>query len=210
MAAGCGAKNTNTEGQPATNVATDAGQGDNAVPAAKTWDKMPEMTIDPNKSYEAVVETTDGQFTIKLFAKDAPQTVNNFVFLSKQNYYNGVKFHRIIQSFMIQSGDPTGTGAGGPGYTIPDELHNGHKYMKGVVAMANTSQPDSGGSQFFIGSGADVEGLNGLPNYTIFGEVSRGLDVVDKIAATPVESSGRELSKPKETIQILSIEIKES
>jgi cyclophilin family peptidyl-prolyl cis-trans isomerase len=178
-----------------------------------TWSAPPEMAIDPSKQYEAVFETSEGSFTLELFAADAPGTVNNFVFLSRQHYYDGVTFHRIIETFMIQGGDPTGKGSGGPGYTIKDELNGPHKYEPGIVAMAN-SGPDSGGSQFFICTGEDSRNLNSYPDYAIFGKVSSGMDIVTKIAKAPVVmnpgSPDRSPSKPEQPIVINSIEIKES
>lgn len=181
-----------------------------ASPAAsKTYSKPPEMKIDTNKVYQAEVKTSKGVFTIQLFAKDAPKTVNNFVFLSKEGFYNGIVFHRIIKSFMIQTGDPGGTGAGGPGYTFEDELKSPYKYEKGIVAMANSGR-NTNGSQFFICSGPDCENLNKMPNYTIFGKVTEGMDTIDKLAATPVKQ-GREDSPsvPTEKVSIESVTITE-
>lgn len=174
----------------------------------KSWSSPPEMKIDQNKTYQATVTTSQGTFKIDLFAKEAPKTVNNFVFLSKEGFYNDVVFHRIIQSFMIQTGDPEGTGRGGPGYKFEDELKTTHQYEPGIVAMANAG-PNTNGSQFFICTGEDSKGLNKMPNYTIFGKVSEGMDVVQKIAATPVESNGSEVSKPKEKVTIQSVSITE-
>ncbi|MFD0711645.1 peptidylprolyl isomerase [Paenibacillus sp. GCM10027626] len=172
-----------------------------------SWPKMPEMAIDVEKTYLAKFKTTKGAFTVELFAKDAPQTVNSFVFLANEKFYDGIKFHRIVEDFMIQTGDPKADGTGGPGYNIPDELNNGHKYEDGVVAMANTGQPNTGGSQFFICTGPVAGGLNSQPNFTIFGKVKDGMDVVKKIAQTPVEANGREMSKPTEEVKIETIEI---
>ncbi|MBB3110377.1 cyclophilin family peptidyl-prolyl cis-trans isomerase/predicted small lipoprotein YifL [Paenibacillus phyllosphaerae] len=230
VAAGCGAKeqlennaanNATTGGgttqtepsNTAGNAASeDAAGGETATDEptdVKSWDAMPEMTIDQSKTYLAHFTTNKGDFTVELFAKDAPQTVNSFVFLSNEKFYDGVKFHRIIETFMIQTGDPTGTGSGGPGYNIPDELDNGYKYDEGIVAMANTGAPDSGGSQFFICTGADAANLNSMPNYTIFGKVVEGMDVVTAIAQTPVEASQMtgEVSVPSEEIKIETISI---
>ncbi len=153
--------------------------------AAKQWNSPPAMQIDVSKTYFATVKTTLGTFKIQLFANESPKTVNNFVFLSQQGYYNGVIFHRIIQNFMIQTGDPTGTGSGGPGYSFADELPPKHSYDPGIVAMANAG-PNTNGSQFFICTGTDAENLNNMPNYTQFGMVVEGMDVVQKIAASPV------------------------
>lgn len=188
------------------------GSGDaGAEPKQKSWDKSPEMTIDPNKQYTATFKTSKGEFKVQLFAKDAPITVNNFVFLAKEGFYNGVIFHRIIDTYMIQTGDPQGTGAGGPGYTIQDELNGPHKYEVGTVAMAKTTEPNSAGSQFFIGTGKDIDNLNMMPDYPIFGKVTEGMDTVQKIAKTPTEyeASGREKSSPTEKVTIDSIEIEE-
>jgi len=201
MLSACGSENA-VEEKPQTTPETQQ---------SKSWKEAPAMAIDPNKKYTAKVSTSKGDFTIELFAKDAPITVNNFVFLAKEGFYNGITFHRIIESFMVQTGDPQGTGAGGPGYTIQDELGGPHKYEEGTVAMAKTMAPNSAGSQFFIGTGADIDSLNGTPNYPIFGKVSEGMDTVKKIAATPTEldDSGREKSKPMESVTIKSIEITE-
>lgn len=212
---GCGAKTAPAVDQQQQNNATSDQtsptdkKGETAKKPSKQYDKAPDMKIDPNKNYEAVVETNKGSFTIQLFAKDAPKTVNNFVFLSNDHFYDDVIFHRIIQSFMIQTGDPKGDGTGGPGYSFEDELKNGHSYDKGVVAMANAG-PNTNGSQFFIGSGDDVKNLDGQPNYTIFGKITAGMDTIDKIAATPVKAGGfGENSTPTETITIQKITVTE-
>jgi cyclophilin family peptidyl-prolyl cis-trans isomerase len=171
--------------------------------AAKSWTSPPEMKIDTNKTYQATVATTQGTFKIDLFAKDAPKTVNNFVFLSKEGFYKDIIFHRVISTFMIQTGDPTGTGRGGPGYKFEDELKSPYKYEPGIVAMANAG-PNTNGSQFFICTGEDSVGLNKSPNYTIFGKVTEGMDVVQKIAKTPVNGES-----PKDKISIQSVTITE-
>jgi peptidylprolyl isomerase len=164
------------------------------------------MEIDPSKHYTAVIATTMGDITVDLLTDDAPKTVNNFVFLARQDFYDNVKFHRIIKDFMIQTGDPQGTGSGGPGYKFADEPVK-RRYTKGIVAMANAGK-DTNGSQFFIVHGQDV----GLPpNYTIFGQVSSGSDVVDKIASVPVGSNGRgENSVPQQDVRITKVTIQES
>ena len=157
-----------------------------ATPGApKQWSTPPAMQIDTSKTYFATVDTTLGTFKIQLFTDESPKTVNNFVFLSQQAFYDGVIFHRIIKTFMIQSGDPTGTGRGGPGYKFADELPPKHSYDPGIVAMANAG-PNTNVSQFFICTGSDAERLNSYPNYTQFGKVVDGMDVVQKIAAVPV------------------------
>ena len=202
----CGSKNE-TEEHPQPTPESNAG----TEQQSKSWKEAPAMAIDSNKKYTAKVSTSKGDFTIELFAKDAPITVNNFVFLAKEGFYNGITFHRIIETFMVQTGDPQGTGAGGPGYTIQDELGGPHKYEEGTVAMAKTTAPNSAGSQFFIGTGADIDSLNSMPNYPIFGKVSDGMDVVKKIAATPTELDdfGREKSKPMDAVTIKTITITE-
>lgn len=177
--------------------------------AGKQWDKAPEMQIDGNKTYAATITTSKGVIKAQLFVKDAPKTVNNFVFLAKENFYNGVRFHRIIQDFMVQTGDPTGTGAGGPGYKFEDEKVT-KNYDRGILAMAN-SGPNTNGSQFFI----MTQNNTTLPkDYTIFGQIdakdTESLTTLDAIAATPV-SAGQsgEVSTPKEDVTITSVTIEE-
>lgn len=181
------APNNTTSTNPAGTPAKPKPPTQEAVPGKK-FDKAPAMQIDTKKKYSAVVSTSLGDFTIELFAKDAPKTVNNFVFLSKEKFYDKITFHRIIKDFMIQTGDPLGSGMGGPGYTFEDELNNGHTYDVGVVAMANAG-PNTNGSQFFIGSGPDVKNLKNDPAYTIFGKVVKGQDVVTKIASVDVKAN---------------------
>jgi cyclophilin family peptidyl-prolyl cis-trans isomerase len=148
------------------------------------WKSAPAMTIDTTKSYTATIKTDVGTIVVSLDAKDDPKTVNNFVFLAQHGFYNCVTFHRVIPGFVDQTGDPTGTGSGGPGYTIPDELpakasNASDQYPLGSLAMANTGQPNSGGSQWFIVAGAQGESL---PNsYSLFGHVTSGMSVVQKI-----------------------------
>ena len=169
----------------------------------KKWDKPPEMTIDPNKKYTATIDTTAGKIVIELFPKEAPKTVNNFVFLAKQGFYDGTIFHRVIPNFMIQGGDPTGTGAGGPGYEFENENKDSQRSFKaGTVAMANAG-PNTNGSQFFINDG-DSPWLK-ADSYTIFGEVKDGLDVVKKIATAERDSNDR----PKNPVKMNSIKIAE-
>lgn len=176
------------------------------VTERKTYTKAPEMQIDVNKKYTAAVTTTKGEITLELNTKETPMTVNNFVTLSRDNFYNNVKFHRIIKDFMIQGGDPEGTGAGGPGYKFDDEKFSGD-YIPGTLAMAN-SGANTNGSQFFIVT-TDQSGK--LPkNYTIFGKVIAGMEVVQKIAETQVIDNGQgEMSKPTEDVNIIRIVIKE-
>lgn len=213
---GCGDNNSrNKDGNSSSNSGNNTEQTTSGAqpeetpkPTPMSWDSPPAMEIDSNKTYNAEVTTNKGTFTIELFAKDAPKTVNNFVFLSRQGYYDNVIFHRIIETFMIQSGDPLGTGTGGPGYQFEDEVTD-YQYEPGIVAMANAG-PNTNGSQFFICTGADSVSLNSQPNYTIFGKVTEGMDIVQQIAATPVEGNAfGETSSPKETIQIKGIKISE-
>lgn len=171
---------------------------------AKQWNQPPAMQIASAGSYDAAVKTSEGDITIELFAGEVPHTVNNFVFLARQAFYDGVIFHRVIDGFMIQTGDPTGTGQGGPGYRFDDEAVN-RRYTRGIVAMANAG-PNTNGSQFFIVHGADA----GLPpNYTIFAQVTEGMDVVDRIATAPTKSGG-EGSSPLKPARIESVEVKET
>lgn len=167
--------------------------------APKQWSSAPSMRIDINRTYVATVQTNLGEFEIELLGREAPNTVNNFVFLAREGFYNGVKFHRVIRDFMVQTGDPSGTGRGGPGYRIVDEPVN-QNYDRGIVAMANSGRPNTAGSQFFIVQGESVF----LPkSYTIFGKVTAGLDVVDRIATLPVTATELgELSVPQQEVRI--------
>jgi cyclophilin family peptidyl-prolyl cis-trans isomerase len=152
----------------------------------KSYDSPPEMTIDLGRKYQATLDTNHGEIVIEFDAESSPQTVNNFVFLARDGFYDGVIFHRVIENFMIQGGDPTGTGRGGPGYRFRDEIEGSGGYTRGTVAMANAG-PNTNGSQFFI-CHTDV----GLPHsYTIFGEVVSGMEAVDSIATTETDPSDR-------------------
>lgn len=176
----------------------------------KQYSNPPEMQIDTNKKYYATIHTNLGDIKIELFAEGAPKTVNNFIFLAKDGYYNKVKFHRIIKTFMVQTGDPLGNGMGGPGYRFEDELPPVKDYRPGIVAMANAG-PNTNGSQFFICSGNDSTYLNTQPNYTVFGEVVDGMDTLDKIASVDVSPSfSGEMSSPKQAVYMESIEIEEN
>jgi|TARA_B100001093_G_scaffold323923_1_gene309066 cyclophilin family peptidyl-prolyl cis-trans isomerase len=171
----------------------------------KVYDKQPDMGLNTDSTYSAVIKTNFGEMTVEFFTDDAPLTVNNFVTLSNDGYYDSVIFHRVISGFMIQGGDPSGTGHGDygkfPGYEFEDELNNQRPYEKGILAMANRG-PDTNGSQFFI-MHADYP----LPySYTIFGKVTDGLEVVDKIAAVETDSA----DKPTEDVIISTVEILEN
>lgn len=145
---------------------------------AEQWDRPPEMQINPKKMYLVTIETTRGTIELELDPRHAPKTVNNFVFLAGEGFYDGITFHRVIDDFMIQGGDPTGTGRGGPGYRFTDELKgNPLIHAAKVISMANTG-PDTNGSQFFITHSPQPH-LNG--KHTVFGKVVRGKEVVDEI-----------------------------
>ena len=152
------------------------------------WSSPPAMSIDPKKSYQAKIKTNRGDIELELYPEHAPKTVNNFVYLANQGFYDEVIFHRVLSNFMIQGGDPTGTGRGGPGYRFEDETAgNPLKHETGVISMANAG-PNTNGSQFFI-THSPQSHLNG--NHTVFGKVIKGQDVVDTIeqgdAMTTVE-----------------------
>ena len=199
---------------PITDTGGTAAQSSNGGPATpevaivgghsiKQWPSPPPMTIDPAASYTAVLNTTAGSITVELLAGEAPNTVNNFVFLARQGFYDNVIFHRTLEGFMIQGGDPTGTGSGGPGYRFADETVQ-RPYTRGVMAMANAG-PNTNGSQFFI-MHADYA-LQ--PNYTIFGQAVAGLETIDAIATAPTVPvpAGVEPSKPVTPAVIQSVEI---
>ena len=142
-----------------------------------TYSAPPPMTIDPNKKYFATIKMDIGDIRLELYPKEAPHSVNSFVFLAREGFYNGLTFHRVIPGFVAQAGDPTGTGRGGPGYTIPDEV-NSHKFLDGSLGMAKTNAPNSAGSQWFIDY-APQTALDG--GYTVFGQLVSGRDVLDKL-----------------------------
>jgi cyclophilin family peptidyl-prolyl cis-trans isomerase len=152
----------------------------------KHYSKAPDLAIDLDTDYRATLHTNQGDITLRLFAAEAPLAVNSFLFLAGEGFYDGVIFHRVVPGFVIQGGDPTGTGRGGPGYSFRDELEGAGKYRRGILAMANAG-PNTNGSQFFICLG-DLK----LPHqYTIFGEVVEGMEAVDAIAAIPTDSQDR-------------------
>ena len=168
--------------------------GEAAPPARKQYTAPPAMQIDPARQYTATIVTEVGDIEVELFADRAPDTVNNFVFLARDGYYDGITFHRVIADFMAQAGDPTGTGRGGPGYTIADEFHPELRHGVGVLSMANTGVSDSGGAQFFITfvptpflDGLDVDGAPkacgnpGVSCHAVFGRVTGGQDAVGRI-----------------------------
>ncbi len=166
------------------------------------FDAEPPMVIDPAKRYSASISTSKGTIVVALDPIAAPRTVNNFVFLARYHYFDGVVFHRIIPGFVIQGGDPEGTGRGGPGYRFADELPPPGRYQVGSLAMANAG-PDTNGSQFFIVTGRDGAGLP--PNYSLFGAVVSGGDVVQAIDAV-----GSRSGTPTERVVMESVTITEA
>jgi len=173
----------------------------------------PPMKIDPKATYTATVETSCGTIVIELDAKRAPTTVNSFVFLAKEGYFDGQYVHRLDTSIdVVQGGDPTGTGSGGPGYAIPDELKGDESYTPGTLAMANAGA-NTGGSQFFLITGPAGTNLDGNPNYTIFGKVIEGLDVAKRIQSLPiVDASSGDISgqRPVQAIYLESVTIRKT
>jgi cyclophilin family peptidyl-prolyl cis-trans isomerase len=174
-----------------------------------TYASAPPLKIDTSADYVAKLKTSKGDMEIELYAEEAPQTVNNFIFLARDNFYDGVKFHRIMKDFMVQTGDPQGTGMGGPGYKFNDEFSLKYDYEVGTLAMAN-SGPNTNGSQFFIvtDTGPNLNVVKETRAYTIFGKVIKGLDTLTKIEETPVKASASgEASVPTEDVIVKDIEI---
>jgi cyclophilin family peptidyl-prolyl cis-trans isomerase len=169
-------------------------------PQEKQWNKPPDMVIDPKKQYTAVIETEKGDITIKLFADKVPVTVNNFVFLAREGFYDGTIFHRVIADFMAQGGDPTGTGTGGPGYRFKDEFHPSLKHDKpGILSMANAG-PGTNGSQFFI-THVPTSWLDN--KHSVFGVVIDGMDVLLSIPARDPQQ------RQSPAVKLNSVSIKE-
>src|SRR5579862_8526691 len=153
-------------------------QGYTGICMPKQYPSPPQMTIDANKKYSATFNTSRGEIVCELFAKEAPKTVNNFVFLARDKFYDGTKFHRVLANFMIQGGDPEGSGRGGPGYRFEDETKgNPHKHKVGTLSMANAG-PNTNGSQFFI-THVVTDWLDG--KHTVFGQVLKGQDIVNAV-----------------------------
>ena len=180
----------------------EAPAADGSSPKRQHFDRPPEMVIDPAKRYTAEMVTSKGTMIISLDPIAAPKTVNNFVFLARYHYFEDVVFHRIIPGFVLQGGDPDGTGMGGPGYRFADELPAAGRYEIGSLAMANAG-PDTNGSQFFVISGKDGVALP--PKYSLFGKVIKGLEVIEAI-----EAVGSGSGKPSERIVIERVTITEA
>ena len=175
---------------------------DGSAPKTQRFSQAPEMGIDLSKRYSAEMVTSKGTMVFALDAIAAPRTVNNFVYLSRYHYYDGVSFHRIIPGFMAQGGDPEGTGAGGPGYRFEDELPQPGKYQIGSLAMANAG-PDTNGSQFFVISGPD--GVRLPPLYSYFGQLVTGRDVL-----AAIDKIGTGSGSPRERVVMESVTITEA
>ncbi len=182
---------------------TECPAADGSSPKKQRFDGPPPMCIDPARRYTAEMTTNKGTMTIALDPIAAPRTVNNFVVLARYHYFDGVGFHRIIPGFMAQGGDPEGSGRGGPGYRFEDELPKPGRYEVGSLAMANAG-PNTNGSQFFIVSGPSGVGLP--PQYSLFGKVVKGLDVLAAIDAVGSPGAGT----PKEPVVISSVSVTES
>ncbi len=176
---------------------------DGSSPRRTEFSAPPPMVIDVEKTYTAEMVTSMGSMTIHLNPALAPKTVNNFIFLARWHYYDGIIFHRVIDGFVIQGGDPQGTGMGGPGYRFEDELPAPGRYELGSLAMANAG-PNTNGSQFFIITGPSGQGLP--PQYSLFGQVIRGLEVADAMQKVPTNHSDR----PETDIVIESVTITEN
>jgi peptidylprolyl isomerase len=181
-------------------MATEFPPFDGSAPKRQKFSSPPEMGIDPAKRYTATIDTSMGEMVVSLDPIKAPKTVNNFVFLALNHYYDGVIFHRIIKGFVLQGGDPEGSGRGGPGYRFEDELPKAGQYQIGSLAMANAG-PNTNGSQFFVISGPD--GVRLPPAYALFGQVVKGLDVVEAIQSVPTGSGDR----PKTDVVINSVTV---
>lgn len=175
---------------------------DGSSPKQQRFDGPPPMCIDPAKRYSAEMVTSKGVLTIALDSVAAPKTVNNFVFLSRYHYYEGIVFHRVIPGFVLQGGDPSGNGTGGPGYKFADELPRAGRYELGSLAMAN-SGPNTNGSQFFVISGPS--GVQLPPQYSLFGKVVSGLDVV-----ATIDALGTTSGTPTELVTIESVTVTEA
>lgn len=182
---------------------TECPAADGSSPQQRSFDAPPPMCIDPEKTYIATMKTSMGDLTIALYPDIAPKTVNNFVFLARYHYYDDLIFHRVINGFVLQGGCPQGSGMGNPGYRFEDELPQHGQYEIGSLAMANAG-PNTNGSQFFVISGPSGVGLP--PQYSLFGKVVGGLELIPEMQAVPTGAGDR----PKEDFTIHSVTIAES
>ena len=181
-------------------AACSGGTDEDCSPSGEQWSEAPELTVDADKTYVATIKLKKGgDIVLELFS-DVPVTTNNFLFLAREGYYDCVTFHRVIPGFVAQGGDPTGTGSGGPGYSIPDEDSAGHRMEVGVISMAK-SGPNTTGSQFFI-TYTPQPGLE--PDFTVFGRVTDGMDVAEQI--TPRDPSVNPDAPPGDVIETITIE----
>ena len=209
LVAGCGSdeKEKKAEATPAPAASAEAvgcQQVDAPEPKPDGGESKPTTKLDPKKTYTAVVTTSCGEFTMKLDVKRAPKTSASFVSLAKKGFFDGTTFHRISPGFVIQGGDPTGTGQGGPGYTVVEAPPSDLSYTRGVVAMAKTQDEPAGasGSQFFV-----VTADSGLPpDYALLGQITGGEDAVDAIATTPTDPA---TEQPQSPVVIESVKIQE-
>ncbi|MGI9033396.1 MAG: peptidylprolyl isomerase [Acidimicrobiales bacterium] len=181
---------------------TECPAADGSSPKRQRFDSPPPMCIDPARTYGGTMVTSKGTMTLSFDPVGAPNTVNNFVVLARYHYFDGVTFHRVIPGFVLQGGDPEGTGRGGPGYRFADELPKAGRYELGSLAMANAG-PNTNGSQFFVISGP--EGMRLPPQYALFGKVVAGLDVI-----AAIDALGTRSGTPKEKVVIESVTITES
>jgi cyclophilin family peptidyl-prolyl cis-trans isomerase len=217
VAVGAAVVLSTTGGGSGSNAAADAGCREVAskpAPKTATYPSAPPLSIDPSKTYTALVDTSCGSFTIQLDASEAPQTVNSFVYLSKLGFYDGLTFHRVVKNFVVQGGDPKGDGSGGPGYSLPDEPP-ASPYQKGSVAMAN-SGPGTTGSQFYIvttdkGAAALNSQLNsaGKYSYSILGQVTDGFETIVRINKLGSTSADLNKQQPKAIVVVDKITISE-
>jgi cyclophilin family peptidyl-prolyl cis-trans isomerase len=205
IAAGCGSDDAAVAGAETVSP-SDSGcpPVEGADTQTQQFDAAPPMCLDAGASYQAIVTTNMGEFTIAIDPESAPVAANNFVFLARNSYFDATECHRIIPNFVVQCGDPTATGTGGPGYTIVDEPPAPGQYQIGSIAMAKTQAPDSAGSQFFIITGSDGAALP--PEYALFGQVIDGLDTTVEAMAAAGSPDGI----PIEPVEIQSIRIVEA
>ncbi len=187
---------------PGAQTVGDCPPADGSAARKTSFPGPPATCIDPAKKYTARITTTRGAFTVELDAKAAPRTVNNFVVLARQHYYDGIVFHRVIPGFVVQGGDPDGNGTGGPGYQFADELPKAGAYRLGSLAMAN-SGPDTNGSQFFVITGDQGVALD--PKYSLFGQVTAGMETV-----MAIEALGSPTGTPSELVKMESVTITEA